>query len=105
MSCRPSVTAWPAQAPHRKPCRTAPPDQAGASSAVNLTRRHRRADIREMTLSVRPDGSPPDLGSLSLTVLTAAGRDPTWNAMQAELAAISAASTHIVAEWGRASQP
>lgn len=53
-----------------------------------------------MILSARPSGSPPDLGNLPLTVLTAAGRDPTWNAMQAELSAISTASTHIVAEYG-----
>lgn len=67
---------------------------------VGLTARGRRADIREMLLSARPHGSPPDLGSLPLTVLTAAGRDPTWNSLQAELAAISTASTHIVADHG-----
>lgn len=82
------------------PSRTAPPDQAGASHAVNLTRRRRRAGIREKILSARPNGSPPDLGNLPLTVLTAADRDPTWNAMQAELAATSTASTHIVATHG-----
>jgi pimeloyl-ACP methyl ester carboxylesterase len=83
-----------------KPSRTALPQDAGAARAVGLTARYRRADIREMLLAARPHGNPPDLGSLPLTVLTAAGRDPTWNAMQAELAAISRASTHIVADHG-----
>lgn len=82
------------------PGRTALPEDASAARAVGLTARGRRADIREMILSARPNGSPPGLGNLPLTVLTAAGRDPTWNAMQAELAAISTASTHIVAEYG-----
>jgi pimeloyl-ACP methyl ester carboxylesterase len=84
----------------RKPSSTAPPDLAGASRAINLTRRHRRSDIREMILSAGPNGTPPDLGDLPLTVLTAAGRDATWNAMQAELAAISTSSTHIIAAHG-----
>jgi pimeloyl-ACP methyl ester carboxylesterase len=84
----------------RKPSRTALPQDAGAARAVGLTARGRRADIREMLLAARSHGSPPDLGSLPLTVLTAAGRDPTWNAMQAELAATSTASTHIVADHG-----
>jgi pimeloyl-ACP methyl ester carboxylesterase len=83
-----------------EPSSTAPPDLAGASRAVNLTRRRRRAGIREMILSARPGGSPPDLGNLAVTVLTASGRDPTWTGMQAELAAISTASTHIVADHG-----
>lgn len=84
----------------RRPGRTAVRQDVGAARAVGLTARGRRADIREMLLSARLHGSPPDLGSLPLTVLTAAGRDPTWNDLQAELATTSTASTHIVAEYG-----
>jgi len=84
----------------RAASRTAPPDHADAARAVGLTARSRRAEIRELLLMCRPHGDPPDLGSLPLTVLTAAGRDPTWMAMQAELAATSKASAHIVARHG-----
>lgn len=77
-----------------------PPEYAGAAHAVSLTARARRADLRELLLTLRPHGSPPDLGELPLTVLTAADRDATWNAMQAELATISTESTHIVADHG-----
>jgi pimeloyl-ACP methyl ester carboxylesterase len=78
----------------------APPEFAGAARAVGLTARARRADLRELLLTLRPSGSPPDLGALPLTVLTAANRDATWSAMQAELATISTQSTHIVAGFG-----
>jgi pimeloyl-ACP methyl ester carboxylesterase len=84
----------------RKPSRTAPPGLVGASRAINLTRRRRRAGIRETVLFAGLNGTPPDLGDLPLTVLTAAGRDATWNAMQAELAATSTASTHLIAGHG-----
>jgi pimeloyl-ACP methyl ester carboxylesterase len=77
-----------------------PPEYAGAARAVGLTSRARRADLRELLLTLRSHGSVPDLGSLPLTVLTAANRDATWNAMQAELATISTESTHIVADFG-----
>jgi pimeloyl-ACP methyl ester carboxylesterase len=77
-----------------------PPECADAARAVSLTARARRADLRELVLTLRPRGNPPDLGALPLTVLTAANRDATWNAMQAELAMISTESTHIVAEYG-----
>ena len=77
-----------------------PPECADAARAVRLTARARRADLRELLLTLRSHGNPPDLGSLPLTVLTAADRDATWNAMQAELATISTESTHIVADYG-----
>lgn len=77
-----------------------PPEYAGAARAVGLTARARRADLRELLLTLRSHGDPPDLGALPLTVLTAANRDATWNAMQAEIAAISTESTHIVADFG-----
>ena len=77
-----------------------PPEFAAAARAINLTARHRRAAVHELMLMTRSRGQPPGLGSLPLTVLTAADRDPTWMAMQSELAGISAASTHIVAARG-----
>jgi pimeloyl-ACP methyl ester carboxylesterase len=77
-----------------------PPECADAARAVNLTARARRADLRELLITLRSHGNPPDLGSLPLTVLTAADRDATWNAMQAELATTSTESTHIVALHG-----
>jgi hypothetical protein len=57
-----------------------PPECADAARAVSLTARARRADLRELLLTLRPHGNPPDLGALPLTVLTAADRDTTWNA-------------------------
>jgi len=83
-----------------KASRTAPAGEAAAARAMELTARHRRANIREKLLSARSHGSPPGLGALPLTVLTAADRDPTWNAMQAELAALSMVATHTVASYG-----
>jgi pimeloyl-ACP methyl ester carboxylesterase len=77
-----------------------PPEYADAARAVGLTARARYTDLRELLLTLRPHGGPPDLGALPLTVLTAADRDATWNAMQAELATISTESTHIVADHG-----
>ena len=66
--------------------RDIPPEFADAARAVNLTARHRRTAVREMMLMARSPDQPPSLGDLPLTVLTAAGRDPTWLALQAELA-------------------
>ncbi len=80
--------------------RDVPPEFAGAARAVNLTARHRKTVVREMMLMVRSHDQPPSLGDLPLTVLTAAGRDPTWMALQAELAGISTASVHAVASRG-----
>jgi len=80
--------------------RDVPPEFAGAARAVNLTARHRRTAVREMMLMVRSHDQPPGLGDLPLTVLTAAGPDPTWLALQAELAGVSTASVHTVAARG-----
>ena len=80
--------------------RDVPPERAAAARAINLTARHRRAVVRELILIARSHGQPPGLGDLPLTVLTAAGRDATWMQMQAELAGLSTAATHIVAAHG-----
>lgn len=80
--------------------RDIPPEFAAAARAINLTARHRRAVVHELMLMTRSHGRPPGLGGLPMTVLTAAGRDPIWMQMQAELAALSTASMHIVAAHG-----
>lgn len=80
--------------------RDVPPEFAAAARAINLTARHRGAVVRELILITRSHDHPPDLGSLPLTVLTAAARDATWMQMQAELAQLSTTSTHIVAAHG-----
>jgi pimeloyl-ACP methyl ester carboxylesterase len=80
--------------------RDVPPEFAAAARAVNLTARHRRTAVQELSLMTRLYGSPLQLGALPLTVLTAAGRDASWMQMQAELAELSTASTHIVAARG-----
>ena len=80
--------------------RDVPPEFAAAARAVNLTARHRQAVVCELLLMTRSHGQPTSLGNLPLTVLTAAGRDPAWMEMQAELASLSTASTHIVATQG-----
>jgi pimeloyl-ACP methyl ester carboxylesterase len=80
--------------------RDVPPEFTAAARAVNLTARHRRAVARELILMTRSHGRPPGLGGLPLTILTAAGRDATWMQMQAELAGLSTAGTHIVAAHG-----
>jgi len=80
--------------------RDVPPELADAARAINLTARHRNAVVSELLLMARSRGRPPNLGDLPLTVLTAAGRDPTWMNLQAELASLSSASTHVVATEG-----
>ena len=82
--------------------RDVPPECAAAARAVSLTARHRQAVVRELILIARSHGLPTGLGGLTLTVLTAAGRDATWMQMQAESAGLSTAGTHIVAWRGRA---
>jgi len=52
---------------------------------------------------IRSCGQPPELGSLPLTVLTAAESaqsEPRWEQLQAELAATSAHSQHVIADGG-----
>jgi pimeloyl-ACP methyl ester carboxylesterase len=80
--------------------RDVPSECAAAARAVSLTARHRQAVVRELILIPKSHGQPPGLGSLPLTVLTAAGQDATWMQMQAELAGLSTAGTHIVAPRG-----
>jgi pimeloyl-ACP methyl ester carboxylesterase len=80
--------------------RDIPPECAAAARAINLTARHRRAVVQEFMLLTRSHGQPVGLGGLPVTVLTAAGRDATWMQMQAELAGLSTAGTHIVAVHG-----
>lgn len=64
-----------------------------------------RADAQELISHAltRPWSTPPDLGDLPVTVITAGAagrghREPVWREMQAELVALSSRSTHIVAE-------
>ncbi len=80
--------------------RDVPPEFAAAACAINLTARHRRAVVHELMLMTRSGGHPPALGSLPLTVLTAASREPAWMELQAELAGLSTASKQIVATQG-----
>jgi len=51
-------------------------------------------------MMMRSRSQPPDLGSLPLTVLTAAEGPPGWEQLQAELAAASARSQHVIADRG-----
>jgi pimeloyl-ACP methyl ester carboxylesterase len=77
--------------------REAPTEFIGAARAINLSSRQRRASVSELLMVARSLGQPPDLGSLPLTVLTAAGRDRTWRQLQTELAGSSTDSKHIIA--------
>jgi pimeloyl-ACP methyl ester carboxylesterase len=66
-----------------------------------LSTRFQRAVVGEMLMVVRASGQPPGLGSIPLTVLSAARQapriGPTWAQMQDELAALSTDSEHITA--------
>ncbi len=73
------------------------PEFTGAARAVSLSTQHRRACVQEMCIIAQPSGPPPSLGSLPLTVLTAAGRDRAWMWLQDELASLSPDSEHIIA--------
>lgn len=74
-----------------------PAEHQPAAWALALSSRFRRMAAGELSMMIRPHGRPPSLGSLPLTVITAAGKAPTWNQLQAELAALSADSEHITA--------
>jgi pimeloyl-ACP methyl ester carboxylesterase len=75
------------------------PQEEAAHRALMLSTRYRRMVVRELLMMTQLTGAPPVLGDLPLTVITA-GRTPApgWREMQAELAALSAHSTHITAE-------
>lgn len=80
------------------------PEYASASRAVTLSSKQRRITVRELVLLSRSHGQPLDLGSLPLTVLTAASPHrrewsewPPWAALQDELAALSDDAVHIAA--------
>jgi pimeloyl-ACP methyl ester carboxylesterase len=80
------------------------PEYTGAAKAISLSTNQRRAAVREMLLLARPQGQPPDLGDLPLTVLSAGSARrrtwPTWPAwcrLQDELAALSSRSAHMCA--------
>jgi len=75
------------------------PEHAAAYRASMLSSRERRAVVSEFLLMSTLSGSPPPLGSLPLTVITAGKHlTPGWREMQDELAALSDDSVHIVAE-------
>lgn len=74
------------------------PAGAAAQRAEMLSSRHRRVFMRETVLIVRLSGTPPQLGSLPMTVITAGKPLPGWLPMQAELAALSSRSRHVTAE-------
>ncbi len=79
--------------------RESPPEYAAAARAIMLSSRQRRAAVREQLMMTRTWGQPPRLGSVPLTVLTAARWSrrlwPAWVQMQDELAALSSDSEHI----------
>ncbi len=78
--------------------REVPPQRAGAARAIYLSSDHRRTMVQEVLMVTRTHGPPPSLGSLPLTVLTAAGRDRAEMQVQAELASTSTASKHVIAK-------
>jgi pimeloyl-ACP methyl ester carboxylesterase len=84
--------------------RAVPAEHIAAARAIALSSRQRRANVREMLLMARSHGQPPDLGSLPVTVITAATKDPRWASrwgpMQADLAAISTRSKQVMADTG-----
>jgi pimeloyl-ACP methyl ester carboxylesterase len=80
--------------------REVPPGYASPARTLLLSTRLRRTAVREMLMMVRLRDTPPGLGSVPLTVLTALkrldqSRLPLWREMQDELAALSADSMHI----------
>ncbi len=77
------------------------PEHAGAYRAIMLSSRERRAVVREILMMARLSEPPRPLESIPLTVITAGRQQiPGWREMQDELAALSADSTHVVADAG-----
>jgi pimeloyl-ACP methyl ester carboxylesterase len=74
------------------------PEDGGAHRAILLSSRHRRAVVREQLLAATLSGTPPQLGSIPVTVITAGREDPDWVQMQDELAALSSDGRHVFAE-------
>jgi pimeloyl-ACP methyl ester carboxylesterase len=74
------------------------PEHAAAYRGTLLSTRQRRAVVREMLWMAGLSESPPTLGSVPLTVITA-GIHPTpgWEQLQGELAALSTSTTRITA--------
>jgi pimeloyl-ACP methyl ester carboxylesterase len=80
-----------------------PAEYRAEARAIRLSSRQRRVVVRELVTVIRSRSQPPDLGSLPLTVLTAAESaetDAGWEELQAELAASSAHSLHVIADHG-----
>lgn len=80
------------------------PEHADAARAITLSSRQRRIAVRELLILPRLRAEPQDLGSLPLTVLSAASLQrrcwpawPVWSRLQDELAALSADTVHIAA--------
>jgi pimeloyl-ACP methyl ester carboxylesterase len=84
--------------------REAPPEYAGACRAILLSTGQRRVAVRELLMMIRMGGNPPQLDSISLTVLTRAplplSSEPVWAQLQGELATLSDDSVHVHAERG-----
>lgn len=83
-----------------------PSDLVDAGVALALSAKQRRADVQEMLCFVpgmsTMRAEARDLGQVPLTVITADRHEPperdVWFDMQRELAALSTASTHVIAE-------
>jgi pimeloyl-ACP methyl ester carboxylesterase len=74
------------------------PEHSDAHRAILLSSRQRRAVVREQLLAATLSGTPPRLGSIPVTVITAGRDDPDWAQMQNELAALSSDSRHLFAD-------
>jgi pimeloyl-ACP methyl ester carboxylesterase len=85
---------------HAELDREVPAEYRAATRAIWLSSRQRRVVAREVVIIMSSRGQPPDLGSLPLTVLTAAERHPGWEQLQAELAATSTRGQHVIADRG-----
>jgi pimeloyl-ACP methyl ester carboxylesterase len=78
--------------------REVPAELAAPALAIWLSSCHRRAVIREFLVLATPQGQPPSLGSLPLTVLTATwDKTRTWETLQREIAVLSSNSRHVTA--------